>query len=485
MALDIPLMGLHNISMGNTKFTYIDLFSGIGGFKIGLDKAGGKSKGYSEIDKFAIETYKQNFRDKGDIDYGDVTKIQSLPYVDMIVGGVPCQSWSIAGKKRGFDDPRGRLWNDAIRMVKLAKPKVFIFENVKGLMDPRNHANLELILENLDSAGYTCHYKLLNSYDYGVPQNRTRIFIVGFKKSLKKFSEEFSYPEPIESHISVEKVLEDFEIKDISKQKFDPHLIHGDFIPKSRNAFQKEDELNDFFIFCDTRNGHTSIHSWDITKTSKAEKHICMTILTNRRKKKYGDYDGNPMTFEDLKELIPSISKKDLDSLINKKILKYNEDMNYDLANSKNSAGVNGIYRIFLPNSKIFSTLTATGTKDFIATDYVLCNNPTDYKQAFIDQIYKTKKYRQVSAREAGRIQGFPEDFKPHLKDRYAQKQFGNAVSPPVISALAERVVLTGVFEGELVKSKKKTTHYIFSRDFARVPQQLPLLGYMKDSTAS
>ena len=478
MGLDMELMVLHNRGMSNAKFTYIDLFSGIGGFKIGLDKVGGKSKGYSEIDKFAIETYKQNFKEKDDIEYGDVTQIKKLPYVDMIVGGVPCQSWSIAGKKRGFDDPRGRLWHDAIRMVKLSKPKVFIFENVKGLMDPRNSENLDLILESLDEAGYTCHYKLLNSYDFGLPQNRTRIFIVGFKKSLSKFSNEFSYPEPIESHNSVEKILENFSYRETSKKKFDPHLIHGDSIPKSRNAFQKEDELNDFFIFCDTRNGHTSIHSWDITETSKAEKDICMAVLTNRRKKRYGDYDGNPMSFEDLKELLPNIKLKDLDSLIEKKILKYNEDLNYDLVNSKNSAGINGIYRVFLPNSKIFSTLTATGTKDFIATEYVDCDDPAKYKQAFIEQIYQKDKYRQISSREASRIQGFPSEFMPHPKEKYAQKQFGNAVSPPVISALTKQIVATGIFEGELVKSDNRiTTHNVFSKDFPRLPQQIPLLG--------
>lgn len=482
MGLDIALKAYHNRSMSKRGFTYIDLFSGIGGFKIGLDAVGGKSLGYSEIDKYALETYKQNFQDKDDVELGDVTKITKIPHVDMLVGGVPCQSWSIAGKKRGFDDPRGKLWYDTIRMVELAKPKVFIFENVKGLFDPRNRENLNLILDNLTALGYECHYQLLNSYDYDVPQNRSRIFIVGFKKGLHKFSKRFSYPSPQASHSTVAEHIENLKIRKIIKKKFDPHTIYGAVIPKSRNAFQKEDEINDFFIFCDTRNGHTTIHSWDLLETSEAEKLICMTILQNRRKKKYGDFDGNPLSYANLKELIPGLKKKDLNSLLKKRILKLNYDKKYDLVHSKNSAGINNIYRVFLPNSKIFSTLTATGTKDFIATDYVECDDPKEYKQAFIDQIYKTGKFRQITAREAARIQGFPDDFMPHSNERHAQKQFGNAVSPPVVESLARQILATGVLGGksQLAPAKGRFVHYTYQRGEAHgvlASEQLELLA--------
>lgn len=445
--------------MQNNAFTYIDLFSGIGGFKIGLDDNGGKSMGFSEIDKWAIETYKNNFSEPLDLDLGDVTKITNLPYVDVVTGGVPCQSWSVAGKKRGFDDPRGKLWHDAIRTVEMVQPKVFIFENVKGLMDPRNKANLDLILEHFDRVGYIVHTKLLNSYDFNVPQNRSRIYIVGFRKDLKKYSDVFEYPMPKKSH----KQLSDFvdvKHKKIDKVKYNPKDIHGDYIPKSRNAFQFEDELNDFFIFCDTRNGHTTVHSWDIYKTTKREKLICMTILKNRRKKIYGLYDGNPLSVEQLQTLIPDIKKPELDKLVDKRILKIRDENKYELLNSKNSAGIDNVYRVFLPNSKIFSTLTATGTKDYIATDYVECDDPKEYKQAFIDQIFKTKKFREITPEEAARIQGFPESFKPHTKDKHAHKQFGNAVSPPVVAALAKEIVSTGVFDNsnKVLKIKKPQT---------------------------
>ena len=130
------------------KFTYVDLFSGIGGFRQAADPLGGVSCGYSEIDKAALDTYQNNYKDPPEHNLGNVQKIHNLEKVDLIVGGVPCQSWSVAGKMHGFEDPRGRLWFDAINVVNLAKPKVFVFENVRGLYDPRNSKNLNLIIDH-------------------------------------------------------------------------------------------------------------------------------------------------------------------------------------------------------------------------------------------------------------------------------------------------------------------------------------------------
>lgn len=428
-------------------FKYVDLFSGIGGFRVGLDALGGTSVGFSEIDKRAIETYRQNFNDPESHALGDVTKISDLPQADLVVGGVPCQSWSVAGKKRGFDDPRGKLWYDAIRMVEKAQPRAFIFENVKGLVDPRNKANIQLIVDSFEEIGYSVRYQLLNSYDFGAPQNRSRVFLVGFRSDMQAYAAKFKYPTPIKNHLSVGRLIEGLNHVDIKKMTFDPHVIHGTLIPRSRNAFQKIDELNDFFIFCDTRGGHSTVHSWDIYSTTDLEKQACIAIMKNRRKKKYGSADGNPMSFADIKELVPAVSSATLNSLVKKKILKLTKDDKYTLVNSKNSSGIDGVYRIFLPNSPIFSTLTATGTRDFIATEYLECNDPSEYKTLFIEQIFKTNKYRQVSSREAARIQGFPDTFICHEKDYSAQKQFGNAVSPPVIRALGEELVRTGIFD--------------------------------------
>lgn len=444
-----------NDSKGDSAFTFVDLYAGIGGFRVPLEELGGKCLGFSEIDKYAIETYKNNFwelKDNEEVELGSITNLGKLPFkkIDLIVGGVPCQSWSVAGKMRGFDDPRGKLWHDTIRVIELNKPKAFIFENVKGLIDPRNKASLELIIENFEALGYIVKYQLLNSYDFGLPQNRDRIFIVGIKKELKA-NKIFKFPISKNKKSYLYEILEGFnkDMKNFKKEIFDPKELFGDKIPMGRNRFQKTNEFNDFFIFCDTRNGHTTIHSWEMIRTSKREKDICMAILRNRRKKIYGNADGNPLSFIHLSSLVPSLKESELTSLINKKILKYIDGQGYVFVNSKNSAGINGIYRIYLPHSNTFSTLTATGTKDVIALKNIQAKTAKEYKERFIDEIIKAKKYRTINAREAGKLQGFPKWFAVHKNDNLAKKQFGNAVSTTVIYNLAESLLITDIFKIE------------------------------------
>ncbi len=437
-------------------FTFVDLFAGVGGFRVGLEKNGGKCLGFSEIDKPAISVYKSNFigwNEREEVELGDITKLGELPFenIDLIVGGVPCQSWSVAGKMKGFDDPRGKLWMDTIRVVELNKPKAFIFENVKGLMDPRNKANLDLIENSFRKLGYAVQSRLLNSYDFGLPQNRDRIFIVGMRKDRLKNTLPFVFPTPIGKHASVSDILEGEQVKPAFRKKtFDPKEIFGEKIPLGRNRFQRNDELNDFFVFCDTRNGHTTIHSWDLVKTTQREKEICMTVLRNRRKRIYGPQDGNPLPYEVLKSLIPDIKERELSKLVEKKILRFVKDKGgYEFVNSKNSAGVNGIYRIYMPHSKVFSTLTATGTKDMVSLTSLQADTPENYRAQFIESIVKKGLYRPISSKEAAKLQGFPESFAVHQDDVLAKKQFGNAVSTSVIYYLGNSLLNTKIFDQE------------------------------------
>ncbi|MDD4804054.1 MAG: DNA cytosine methyltransferase [Candidatus Pacebacteria bacterium] len=428
------------------KFSYVDLFSGIGGFRVALDLLDGKSKGFSEIDKFAIETYRINYKDSQEHDLGDVTKINKLPQIEVLVGGVPCQSWSVAGKRKGFADPRGKLWFDTIKMVKISKPKVFVFENVKGLADPRNLANLNLITKSFEDLGYIVKHKILNAYDFGLPQNRNRVFVVGFRKDQKKYADNFVFPFCTSNQKQLIDFLEGIEKKEIKKIKINKEDLFNGKIPMSRNASQKNDELNDFFVLCDTRNGHTTIHSWDIRETSLIEKKICMAILRNRRKSIYGDSDGNPMSLKDIQKIVTDTKKSNIDNLVKKKILKYNDDGKIKIANSKNSSGIDGIYRVYLPNSTIFSTLTATGTRDYVATKYVEGKTVNEYKTNFIKEILKKKNFRQISIREALMIQGFSKDYKIIKNEKLASKQIGNSVSPIVVEALFKKIIETGIF---------------------------------------
>jgi DNA (cytosine-5)-methyltransferase 1 len=429
------------------KFTFVDLFAGIGGFRIPLEELGGRCLGFSEIDKKAIETYKNNFVDvnnEDEVELGSVTNWSKLPFdnIDLIVGGVPCQSWSVAGKMRGFDDPRGKLWEDTIRIVELNQPKTFIFENVKGLIDPRNRESLSLIIDSFEKVGYSVKYKLLNSYDFGLPQNRERIYIIGIRNDYA-VKNKFHFPESEAKKSYLHEIIEGLENESIvyEKEQLDPVDLFGNKIPMSRNRFQKTNELNDFFVFCDTRNGHTTIHSWDMIKTTEREKRICLTILRNRRKQKYGNADGNPLSLDHLRELISNITEEELKVLIDKKILKFIEGKGYVFVNSKNSSGINGLYRIYLPNSNIFSTLTATGTKDVIALNTVEGKTPDEFRHNFIEEIIKPKMYRGLTARESGKLQGFPEWFAFNKDERFAKKQFGNAVSTSVVRGVAEVLI--------------------------------------------
>ena len=424
----------------NKKFTFIDLFSGVGGFRIPLEKLGGKCVAYSEIDKNAIEVYKNNFNTNKETFLGDITAVKDVPKADLIVGGVPCQAWSVAGKKKGFDDPRGKLWEDSIRLVKKNLPKAFIFENVKGLYDPRNKGSLDLIINEFKKCGYDVFHKVLNAYDFGLPQNRDRLFIVGFKKDQKVH---FDFPKPLNKSKTLIEVMDNLEInkKHLIKQKFLPEKIFGTKIPFSRNRFQKSDELNDFFIFCDTRDGHTTIHSWDLMKTTAFEKKICMTILKNRRRKLYGEWDGNPLSLKTLQTLIIELKASHLKGLVKKDILTQEEDGRYELSNTKNSAGVNGVYRVFLPQSDIFATITATENRDYIATKTITGKDAEDYKSNFLKEIYNKGNMRLITGRESGRLQGFPEKFKIHPNDKIAKKQFGNAVPTAVVYNVAKEVL--------------------------------------------
>ncbi|MDH6075618.1 DNA cytosine methyltransferase [Umezakia ovalisporum] len=427
------------------KFTFVDLFAGIGGFRIALEKLGGQCLGYSEIDKQAMKVYKQNFINyfnKDEIQLGDITKITELPSnVDIVVGGVPCQPWSVAGCLRGFEDPRGKLWFDVIRLVKKNQPKGFIFENVSGLASPKNRGNLEFILQQLQNVGYCVKWKILNAYDFGLPQNRDRVFIVGVRNDIEK-CQEYKFPKPLNIHPKVLDILEELKnVKIIEKVKLDPHTLFQGVIPPSRTRFQKDDELNDFFIFSDLRNGHTTVHSWDIIPTSYREKMICLTLLKHRRSKKYGDKDGNPLSVSDFQEIISDVQVNELNKLVEKRIFRLTTDNRYEFLNSKNMTGINDIYRIILPHADIVPTLTATGAKDYIATISICASHPEQYKSLFLEKIYKRKKYIAITAQHACKLQGFPPSFEFHERDDTAKKQFGNAVPVPVVEYVSKELL--------------------------------------------
>jgi DNA (cytosine-5)-methyltransferase 1 len=164
-------------------FTYVSLFSGLGGFEQALNKLGGKCVMASEIDKFANKAYEVLY---GEPTVGDVTEIEAedVPDHDLLVGGFPCQAFSVAGKRLGFEDTRGTLFFEMARIAKAKKPKVILAENVKGLVGHDKGRTLNTIVQTLCDIGYTVDFNVLNSKYFGVPQNRERIFIVAVRDDL-------------------------------------------------------------------------------------------------------------------------------------------------------------------------------------------------------------------------------------------------------------------------------------------------------------
>ncbi len=429
----------------SNKFTFIDLFAGIGGFRIPLEELGGICLGYSEIDKNAIQVYNQNFiqnTHSNEAYLGDIKDLEKLPFnVDLIVGGVPCQPWSIAVKMKGLDDSRGKLWLDVFRLVEVNQPKAFIFEKVKGLIEPRNSKSLEYILSNLTESGYVVKYQILNSYDFGLPQDRDRIFIVGIQDKIENCWG-FTFPKPLDKKVKLYDSISGIERYTITKKKFTPEVLYQNGkVPASRGRFQKVDELNDFFTFADIRDGHSTIHSWEIIETTPREKLICQTLLRNRRKKIYGLKDGNPLTFKNLQSLILDLKVEELNQLIDKKILTFKDNQGYTFVNSKISSGINGVCKIYLPHADAVGTLTATGIRDYVATISFKCQDPKIYKEEFIENIYKQQKYKPLTAEDYTKLQGFPDGFQIDANEGKAKHQLGNAVSVPVIYHLAKALL--------------------------------------------
>jgi DNA (cytosine-5)-methyltransferase 1 len=189
-------------------YTFIDLFAGLGGFRIALESLGAKCVYSNEWDKHVAQVYADNFNDTPE---GDITKVDetTIPDHDILCAGFPCQAFSISGKQRGFEDSRGTLFFDVARIVKEKKPKIVFMENVKNFAMHDNGRTLAVVKATMEELGYTFNQKVLNAVDYGIPQKRERIYMVCFRNDLN--IESFSYPKPFKLTRHVEDFLLDDE----------------------------------------------------------------------------------------------------------------------------------------------------------------------------------------------------------------------------------------------------------------------------------
>lgn len=212
-------------------YKFIDLFAGIGGFRLALESLGAKCVYSNEWDKYAKEVYLENY---GDLPEDDITQVDesTIPEHDILCAGFPCQAFSISGKKLGFDDSRGTLFFDVARIIKAKKPKVVFLENVKNFATHDKGRTLEVVKNTLIELGYNFYAEVLNADDYGVAQNRSRIYMVAFRNDLN--IDFFSFPQKFQ----LNNYVEDYLLDDISETK-DLYIERKDIKLKDNVDFEQ------------------------------------------------------------------------------------------------------------------------------------------------------------------------------------------------------------------------------------------------------
>jgi DNA (cytosine-5)-methyltransferase 1 len=407
------------------KIRFIDLFAGIGGLHLGLVGAA-KLLGLdtevvlaAEIDKDARSVYQTNF---GHRSQGDVRAIEDLAPHDVLLAGFPCQSFSYAGKKAGFGDTRGTLFFEIMRLIEDFKPPVMIFENVAGLVAHDQGRTFKTIQHEVEEQGYSFDWFYLNSSNFGLPQNRLRVYMVcmlggrkthinlvsdkGPKDSHAFNSERVSLFGDTPSYAVVRDILED---NPDSKYDCSPEFVQS--LKQVLNG-----RSLDGIRLIDYRGGN-SVHSWELGMRGECtpeEVEFMNDFILERRKKKFGHHqDGKLLT----KEQIASYHRRPnldsiLDSLEQKGYLKKVGEGYKPVAGNFSF----GVFK-FLDPGKIAITLTSSDTEKL--------------------GVFHNGRVRRITPREAARLQGFPDSFKLHPDDRKAYYQLGNAVSVGVAQAVA------------------------------------------------
>jgi DNA (cytosine-5)-methyltransferase 1 len=413
-----------------SKVKFIDLFAGTGGMRLALEQVA-SAIGFesecvfsSEIDPDACETYRLNFKE---ISSGDIRQSSGeIPPFDFLLAGFPCQPFSYAGKRMGFGDTRGTLFFEIETILKAHKPKGFLLENVRGLTTHDGGKTLKTIIHSLNELGYATKYILCNSSNFGVPQNRVRVYILGALGKQVNLSIEsdlgasdshtfknrtsqvhlFSNKIP---HKMVQDILED-EVEE-------KYLCSDEFTKMLSDAVSGDFEKLHGVRLIDYRGGN-SLHSWDLGikgKCSKKERSFMNALISNRRKKIFGtEQDGKMLTKEQIRTFF---SDPDIDqiilSLLKKRYLK-------KIGEKYNPVCGNMSFEVFkfLDPKSISITLT---TADSHKLGVVQNNRP-----------------RRITPRECARLQGFPDNFILHPNDIATYRQMGNAVSVPVVKEILE-----------------------------------------------
>jgi DNA (cytosine-5)-methyltransferase 1 len=458
-----------NIDNSTSTINYIDLCSGIGGFRIAIEQFATKTNRKfkcilsADIKPDAIKTYNVNFDEKNDkLDIYTLDP-KNIPAFDLLCAGFPCQPFSSAGNKKGFDDKRGGMIFKIIDICKHHKPKIVILENVSNLLTLNKGSTIQQIQRLFEDIGYKVEYKKLNSSDFGLPQHRERVYIVCLfvdrstnenVNSLTNKNVDKSTNENVGelTNESVDKSM-NMSIFDRIKTNFSNYVLK-DIIDTSDKSTDIEKKFMDKIVsLCkkrslygckigDKRGGKNNIHSWDLGfngDITDEEKKLMNAIMLERRKKHWALkknivwMDGMPLTekeissfyqHKNLSEMLKNlVSKKYLklekckDLINGKRVYKEDSEVGYNICKGKLSFPISCI----LDPNNICPTLTATDSS----------------KLAII--VDNDKIIRKLNVGELKKICGFPDKFIiPDSVDMY--DLFGNMVTPPVIEAILDAI---------------------------------------------
>lgn len=418
---------------------FIDLFAGIGGMRLGLEQAckalGIKSECVftSEIKASAIQVYQANFQE--DKIWSDITEIptQQIPDFDILLAGFPCQPFSSAGTRQGFLETRGTLFFEIERILRDKSPFGFLLENVEGLVQHDHGRTLATIVNKLEQLGYQVTYNVLNAKDFGVPQERKRVYIAGTKAdAISLIFPKNRKPRLLEILETGCPTLQTNFVKTLL-QKYSIEQLYGKSIR-------------------DKRGGEDNIHSWDLElkgKVSLEQKELLNLLLKQRRRKIWSAnkgiqwMDGIPLTVDEISTFYPHYNLVEmLDDLANKGYLKYEHPKDIqEVINKDGNKVKKREYRLDLPKGYniVVGKLSFPVTKILDPDDIAPTLVATDMqKLAVVDG----EGLRCLTIREGLRLFGFPEDYHINLPITKAFDLLGNTVVVPVVREILKRIVI-------------------------------------------
>ena len=400
---------------------FLDLFAGIGGFRLGMESAGHKCVGFCEIDKFARASYKAIHNTEGEVEMHDITTvsdefIRGIGSIDVICGGFPCQAFSIAGKRKGFEDTRGTLFFEIARFASILRPRYLFLENVKGLLNHERGATFETILRALDELGYDVEWQVLNSKDY-VPQNRERVFIIGHLRG-ERTRKVFPF------------ARDDGSLVELQRQQSSVNTITA-------------------------RYGEAA-GVWSYVIESKQQKQVAIPVLMPDRIEKR----QNGRRFKDDGDEMFTLTAQDRHGIIVAGKLPGNHDQNSRVYNADGLAPTLSTMQGGGQEPKILiKEATTKGYAEALPGDSVNISHPnsetrrgrvgkgiantllTGEEQAVVTENYRIRK---LTPRECWRLQGFTDwafdQAKEVNSDSQLYKQAGNSVTVPVIADIAKRL---------------------------------------------